>query len=914
VSEETDDTVSVVTLSTRTVTGVWATVDQPAAVAVHPSGKTAYVLDPSTQRGVLAVPLAASDTTAPTVVDVGPRDRVGILLQDSPIEVVFSERLDPATVTLANLQVKDATNAVIAGTLAASGGGIAALFTPNAGVRYALNSSVKLSLTSALKDVAGNSVAAQVLTIPTVAMQLPDLPKITLDLTTAGVAANGDPGAVHPGSTIDVTNQTSGAVFRTTAAGNGSFHLPLTGLGTDGFQLVTSLFGGRARTDAVPVLPNFTIDLPNPSLVSYAPGPAGTLRAVGAAGAVDPKASRVRIRDVTSGQTFETTTIGADGSFSLGIFAARGDSVDLVCTILGVITLDPVALPSPNLDPPVIDFITPNKFVFGNPVTLNVVGRNFGTVPGDIKLEVGGVVRTDFVLDTVNGSPSQQALVVALAVGASTGVVRVTVGGQSSNTAGFFAETPPNTSPFAEQVIDSSVAGDPNAVLGQADGSFVDLGPGGSITVQLGSTVEDGPGSDLQVFEDTTDGNDCYEVLVSASSVGPFDSLGQSCGTAFVDLNGHGPIRFVRLIDANDGGPSAHIGSIFAIRVKLSLSVSIDEGPGALVPAGPGGRGGGGTIATQVSATPSAADTAVCVNKTTTLNVSVSPPPQGGGGYGGGCSDDITWSPSGGSVSPGNGASTTFTAPGSAGQVNITVTVNRTGNCSATGSDTKQVTVDVAKVSITGAMPTPVILGEDMTINYMIDPPTALDSADLEIKNSGGTVVFKKSGLAAGTGAQMTKWEKAKWSEAPNAGFFANPKNGPYKLKILGKLKGKPCDSDPFDAGTKLVIEADVKDKLPMGVAAARSAGLDDMLDALKLVMKKGSTETVISGAGSITVTGAMSDEKHIKVDTPALNSLDDGTYDILFRDLRDGVGNFADTDNNPANGAQPPKFPLELR
>src|SRR5262249_32824664 len=153
------------------------------------------------------VPLAASDTTAPKVVDVGPRDRVGILLQDSPIEVVFSERLDPATVTLANLQVKDASNAAIAGTLVPSGGGVTALFTPNAGVRYALNSTVKLSLTAGLKDVAGNAAAPAVLTIPTVAMQLPDLPKITLDLTAAGVAANGDPGAVHPGSTVDVTNQ-----------------------------------------------------------------------------------------------------------------------------------------------------------------------------------------------------------------------------------------------------------------------------------------------------------------------------------------------------------------------------------------------------------------------------------------------------------------------------------------------------------------------------------------------------------------------------------------------------------------------------------------------------------------------------------------------------------------------------------
>jgi hypothetical protein len=403
---------------------------------------------------------------------------------------------------------------------------------------------------------------------------------------------------------------------------------------------------------------------------------------------------------------------------------------------------------------------------------------------------------------------------------------------------------------------------------------------------------------------------------VSASSVGPFDSLGESCGTAFVNLNGHGPIRFVRLVDADDGGPAARIGSVFAIRVKLSLAVAVQDDTGETTGAGPASGPGGGSalVPREVSANPSAADTALCVNKTTTLNVNVTPPAQGGGGYGGGCSDSITWSPSGGSVSPASGASTTFTAPASAGKVTVQVTVTRSGNCSATGTDTKQVMIDVAKVSVTGATPNPVPLGEDLTVNYMIDPPVPLDSADLEVKNTGGTVVFKKAGLAAGTGAQTTKWEKITWSEAPNAGFFANPKNGPYKLRILGKVKGKACDSDPFDAPLKLVIEADVKDKLPAGASGTRSAGLDDLADALKIVMKKGSAETVVAGAGAITVTGAMSDEKHIKVDAPGLNGLDDGTYEVLFRDLRDGVGNFADMDNDPANGAQPLKFNLELR
>ena len=143
-------------------------------------------------------------------------------------------------------------------------------------------------------------------------------------------------------------------------------------------------------------------------------------------------------------------------------------------TILGVITLDPVALPSPDFDPPTIDFVTPDRFTFGDAVTLTVVGREFGATPGNLKLEVDGVVRTDFTLDTVAGGTGQQAVIVDLPVGADSGEVRVTVRGQTSNPGAYFADLPTNTSPFAEQVIASSVAGNPNFALGEGDANFTD--------------------------------------------------------------------------------------------------------------------------------------------------------------------------------------------------------------------------------------------------------------------------------------------------------------------------------------------------------------------------------------------------------------------------------------------------------
>ena len=87
------------------------------------------------------------------------------------------------------------------------------------------------------------------------------------------------------------------------------------------------------------------------------------------------------------------------------------------------------------------------------------------------------------------------------------------------------------------------------------------------------------------------------------------------------------------------------------------------------------------------------------------------------------------------------------------------------------------------------------------------------------------------------------------------------------------------------------------------------------MLDALKIVMKSSlGGETVFSGAGVITVTGANPDSKDIKVDVAGLNTLANGLYDVLFRDLRDEIGNFADEDGVSSNGIQPIKFSLELR
>jgi len=690
VTEQGDDTVSAIDVATRSVTDVWAVTDLPPDIEIRRDGTAAYVLDRQTSPGVLEIPLADTDTVAPRLVDVGPRNRPTTLLQDSPVEVVFSERMDPATLTLANIQVVDEFMSPIAGSLEVTGGDTTVVFTPDTGVRYLLNSHLEVQVGTGVTDAAGNPLQApDARTVPTITMQLPNLALISVDLTTSGIEVNGDPGAVEPKSRVEVTNLLTTTVYQVTAMADGSFHMLVQGLDNDGYELVTSLFSGRAKTDPVPLPVSFTIAIPDPLLVTYQPGPAGTLQAVGAPGAVDPQSSLIRIRNLTSGQSFTTSTVQPDGSFALGVFANQGDSLDLTSTILGAIVLDPVPLASPNLPAPVIDFVSPEKFTLGDAVTLSIVGTDFGSSAANVLLQVKGQVRTDFTLGVRDEDPSQDVIQVDLASGTSGGDVKVTVAGQTSNSVPFFAELASNTSPFAEEIISSFTAGDPNGALGENDATFVDLGEGGQITLRLGSTVFDGSGNDFQVFEDTTDGEDCYEVLVSASSGGPFDSLGQFCGTKQINLSGHGPIRFVQIVDAADGGNAAHIGAVFAIRVQLSLDIAVDGQP----------LGPGAGLFADVSATPSESDTFVCPEDTKNFSVTVSPAPTGGGGYGGGCSDTITWSATHGTVNPANGASTTYTAPMMGGVTDtVKVTVNRTGNCTTTGTDTKNITVAVVVV------------------------------------------------------------------------------------------------------------------------------------------------------------------------------------------------------------------------
>ncbi len=85
-------------------------------------------------------------------------------------------------------------------------------------------------------------------------------------------------------------------------------------------------------------------------------------------------------------------------------------------------------------------------------------------------------------------------------------------------------------------------------------------------------------------------------------------------------------------------------------------------------------------------------------------------------------------------------------------------------------------------------------------------------------------------------------------------------------------------------------------------------AGVGDLLDAMDVVVKKGSTSPNLMVAVQ-----DITDGKHLLVVDDKLNSLDDGTWTIQLRNVRDEIGNFYD-DNTNTKGVEHYEWTVELR
>ncbi|MGE0114222.1 MAG: Ig-like domain-containing protein [Steroidobacteraceae bacterium] len=142
----------------------------PTVPAGTPAGQTCTVSNGSgtvTNANITSVTVTCvnNDTTAPTVANsaVYPLDTTVGADVHGTIRATFSEALNPSTVTGSTFTVTGPGNVpVTGGTVSLTNGNTTAVFTPAAGYGLGLqfNTDYTVKLTTAIKDVAGNPLAA----------------------------------------------------------------------------------------------------------------------------------------------------------------------------------------------------------------------------------------------------------------------------------------------------------------------------------------------------------------------------------------------------------------------------------------------------------------------------------------------------------------------------------------------------------------------------------------------------------------------------------------------------------------------------------------------------------------------------------------------------------------------------------
>ncbi|MEJ0084588.1 MAG: DUF4082 domain-containing protein [Pseudomonadota bacterium] len=167
------------------------------------------------------------DTVGPTVTTRTPAAGATSVSPSTPIRALFSESVDPATVTSSTFEVRDATNALVAGTLSYSASALTATFTPSTALNNATTYTVTVrggASDPRIKDVAGNAMAATASWSFTTAAG-PVCPcSIWSGSATPAVASDSDTGSVELGVKFrsDINGYIKGIRFYKGAANGGT--------------------------------------------------------------------------------------------------------------------------------------------------------------------------------------------------------------------------------------------------------------------------------------------------------------------------------------------------------------------------------------------------------------------------------------------------------------------------------------------------------------------------------------------------------------------------------------------------------------------------------------------------------------------------------------------------------------------
>ncbi len=219
--------------------------------------------------------------------------------------------------------------------------------------------------------------------------------------------------------------------------------------------------------------------------------------------------------------------------------------------------------------------------------------------------------------------------------------------------------------------------------------------------------------------------------------------------------------------------------------------------------------------------------------------------------------------------------------------------------------------------------PRPVLpLGDDLTVDYKIYGPAtfSFDYVELHVYNSSDVLIYKRTDLNTSVGDHSTSWPKAKWNQSPHSDAYANPTNGQYKVKVVGKKKGgSETSSDSMNINTVLILELELADVKP--ASGQISSGIcpnavnpsnptrivlgvqpavppDEVTPTLGTGVAEFSNKTFVDLDNDPTVL----EVRDARVTQEMASGLSDGSYHVIVKRLRDKAGNL-NAQGYPASG-----------
>ncbi len=122
-----------------------------------------------------------ADTTPPSVSSVSPTSGATGVSTTGTVNIVFSEAVNPATVTVTTVQLLAPGNSPVASTVTYSSGSKTATLQPNAGLASTTVYTVVVnSGANGVKDLAGNAMAANFTSTFTTGIAVPPPGKLSL--------------------------------------------------------------------------------------------------------------------------------------------------------------------------------------------------------------------------------------------------------------------------------------------------------------------------------------------------------------------------------------------------------------------------------------------------------------------------------------------------------------------------------------------------------------------------------------------------------------------------------------------------------------------------------------------------------------------------------------------------------------